>query len=263
MSLKKKILLGAAAVVLIIAAACGFYINDYYHAGEEAALAAGEAAADYTSQQDGDTLVFLPEGTDGTVLDGSGPDDAGLIFYPGGKVEYTAYAPLMEAFAERGVLCILVEMPGNLAVLDVNAADGYREEFPEIEHWYVGGHSLGGSMAASYAAKHAGDLDGLILLAAYSTADLNGTGLDVLSVYGSEDGVLNMSKYDEYRQNLPEDTTTEMVIEGGNHAGFGDYGAQEGDGEAAVNGEKQREETAEAFMEILRGVETRTETQEE
>ena len=263
MSLKKKILLGAAAVVIIIAAACGFYINDYYHAGEEAALAAGEAAADYTSQQDGDTLVFLPEGTDGTVLDGSGPDDAGLIFYPGGKVEYTAYAPLMEAFAERGVLCILVEMPGNQAVLDVNAADGYQEEFPEIEHWYVGGHSLGGSMAASYAAKHAGDLDGLLLLAAYSTADLNGTGLDVLSVYGSEDGVLNMSKYDEYRQNLPEDTTTEMVIEGGNHAGFGDYGAQEGDGEAAVNGEKQREETAEAFMEILRGVETRTETQEE
>lgn len=263
MSLKKKILLGAAAVVIIIAAACGFYINDYYHAGEEAALAAGEAAADYTSQQDGDTLVFLPEGTDGTVLDGSGPDDAGLIFYPGGKVEYTVYAPLMEAFAERGVLCILVEMPGNLAVLDVNAADGYQEEFPEIEHWYVGGHSLGGSMAASYAAKHAGDLDGLLLLAAYSTADLNGTGLDVLSVYGSEDGVLNMSKYDEYRQNLPEDTTTEMVIEGGNHAGFGDYGAQEGDGEAAVNGEKQREETAEAFMEILRGVETRTETQEE
>ena len=263
MSLKKKILLGAAAVVLIIAAACGFYINDYYHAGEEAILAAGEAAADYTSQQDGDTLVFLPEGVDGTVLDGSGPDDAGLIFYPGGKVEYTAYAPLMEALAERGVLCILVEMPGNLAVLDVNAAEGYREEFPEIEHWYVGGHSLGGSMAASYAAKHAGDLDGLLLLAAYSTADLNGTGLDVLSVYGSEDGVLNMSKYDEYRQNLPDDTTTEMVIEGGNHAGFGDYGAQEGDGEAAVNGEKQREETAEAFMEILRGVETRTETQEE
>ena len=263
MSLKKKILLGAAAVVLIIAAACGFYINDYYHAGEEAVLAAGEAAADYTSQQDGNTLVFLPEGADGTVLDGSGPDDAGLIFYPGGKVEYTAYAPLMEAFAERGVLCILVEMPGNLAVLDVNAADGYREEFPEIEHWYVGGHSLGGSMAASYAAKHAGDLDGLILLAAYSTEDLNGTGLDVLSVYGSEDGVLNMSKYDEYRQNLPDDTTTEMVIEGGNHAGFGDYGAQEGDGEAAVNGEKQREETAEAFMEILRGGETRTETQEE
>ena len=85
----------------------------------------------------------------------------------------------------------------------------------------------------------------------------------MLSVYGSEDGVLNMSKYDEYRQNLPEDTTTEMVIEGGNHAGFGDYGAQEGDGEAAVNGEKQREVTAETFMEILRGGETRTETQEE
>jgi len=263
MRLKKKILLGAAAVVILLAAACGVYISDYYRAGEDAVLAVSQSAADYTSQQDGDTLVFLPEGEDGTVLDGSGPDDAGLIFYPGGKVEYRAYAPLMEQLAEQGILCILVEMPGNLAVLDVNAADGYREEFPEIEHWYVGGHSLGGSMAASYASKHAGDLDGLLLLAAYSTADLNGTGLDVLSVYGSEDGVLNMSKYDEYRQNLPEGEpgdadgtaggTKELLIEGGNHAGFGDYGAQEGDGEASISGEQQRKQTAEAFAEILRG----------
>ncbi len=264
MKLKKKILLGAAVVLIILIAACGMYISDYYHAENYAVEVAGATAADYTSSQDGDTLVFLPEGPDGTVLDGSGSDDAGLIFYPGGKVEYTAYAPLMEKLAEQGVLCVLVEMPGNLAVLDVNAADGYREEFPEIERWYMGGHSLGGSMAASYAAKHAGDLEGLLLLASYSTADLNGTGLDVLSVYGSEDGVLNLSKYDEYRQNLPEGQsgdadgtaggTTEVVIEGGNHAGFGDYGPQEGDGEASISGEEQWVQTAEAFAEILLGM---------
>ena len=89
-------------------------------------------------------------------------------------------------------------------------------------------------MAASYAAKHAEEFEGLVLLAAYSTEDLSDSGLKVLSLYGSEDGVLNREKYEEYRSNLPEDTV-EYVIQGGNHAGFGSYGEQEGDGQARVS----------------------------
>ena len=208
---------------------------------------AGIAAADYTCQHGENTLVFLPSDDAAAGVD----EPAGLIFYPGGKVEYTAYAPLMEQLAEKGVLCVLVKMPANLAVLDMGAAEAHLDEFPDIENWYVGGHSLGGSMAASYAAEHADELEGLLLLAAYSTADLTGSGLDVLSIYGSEDGVLNMEKYNEYRPNLPEETTTEVIIEGGNHAGFGDYGPQDGDGEASLSGEEQREMTVEAVMEIL------------
>ena len=241
MTLKKKILYGIIITAVILAAVCGIYVSDYYHAGEQAMTVAGSAAADYSCQHGKDTLVFMP----------AGEADAGLIFYPGGKVEYTAYAPLMEQLAERGVLCVLVKMPANLAVLDMGAAEAHLDEFPDIEKWYVGGHSLGGSMAASYAAEHADELKGLLLLAAYSTADLTGSGLDVLSIYGSEDGVLNLDKYNEYRPNLPEETTTEVIIEGGNHAGFGEYGPQDGDGEASLSGEAQREMTVEAVMEIL------------
>ena len=143
MKLKKKLLYGAAVTVIVLAAACGIYISDYYHAGEDAAAVAAVSAADYSCQHGKDTLVFTPSDDAAAQLDVS----AGLIFYPGGKVEYTAYAPLMEKLAERGVLCILVKMPANLAVLDMSAAEVHLDEFPDIERWYIGGHSLGGSMA--------------------------------------------------------------------------------------------------------------------
>ena len=138
-------------------------------------------------------------------------------------MENTAYAPLLHKLANKGILCVLVKMPCNLAVLDMNAADGIPEDFPEVNSWYIGGHSLGGAMAASYAAKYTDELDGLILLAAYSTAALTNSNLRVYSTYGSEDGVLNREKYEADRSNLPANTT-EVVIDGGCHAGFGSYG---------------------------------------
>ncbi|MDD5898634.1 MAG: alpha/beta hydrolase [Clostridia bacterium] len=143
-------------------------------------------------KQDGNTVAFIPDEA-----------KTGFIFYPGGKVEHTAYAPLMRGLADKGVLCVLVEMPLNLAVLDMNAADEILEMYPHIDNWYIGGHSLGGSMAASHAAKNASIYDGLVLLASYSTADLSSAGLKVISIYGSEDGVLNMKKYVENKANLP------------------------------------------------------------
>ena len=133
-------------------------------------------------------------------------------------MQYTAYAPLMHELARNNFVCILVHMPGNLAVLDQNAADGiiekYKEIYPSIQEWYIGGHSLGGAMAAEYVSKHVDEFDGLYLFAAYSTADLSDSDLRVFSVYGSEDGVLDMDKYRKYRSNLPEDTY-EYVIDGG------------------------------------------------
>ena len=165
-------------------------------------------------------------------------------------MEYSAYQPLMAACAERGILCILVEMPFNLAVLDINAADGIQEQYPEIEKWYIGGHSLGGSMAASYLADHTDDYDGLILLGSYSTADLSETDLDVLSVYGSEDKVMNRMKYDENKSNLPNDFV-EVVLEGGCHAYFGMYGAQEGDGKPTISNEEQIFLTAENIFKTM------------
>ena len=173
-----------------------------------------------------------------------------MIFYPGGKVENTAYAPLLRACAENGILCALVRMPGNLAVLDANAADGLQQEHPEVTTWYIAGHSLGGAMAASHAAAHAKDFDGLILLAAYSTKNLTGTPLRVLSVYGSEDGVMNRGSCYKYRENLAVDTT-DVVLDGGCHAQFGSYGAQECDGIPTISGEEQTRQTAEAIVAFI------------
>ena len=232
--LLRRVLCALLAVVLAACLAFGVYVSDYYHAdpAADAALTSDETVS--VTEQNGD-LIFAPE-----------DPSAGLIFYPGGKVEYTAYAPLLHDLAANGILCVLVKMPCNLAVLNMNAADGIPEEFSDIDHWYIGGHSLGGAMAASYAGKHADELDGLVLLAAYSTADLTGSGLRVYSTYGSEDGVLNREKYEADRPNLPADIT-EVVLEGGCHAGFGSYGAQKGDGTPTLSAEAQQQQTADAL----------------
>ena len=174
----------------------------------------------------------------------------GIILYPGGSVEAQAYAPLMHAVAEEGYLCIIVKMPLKLAVLDVDKADEVRKDYPNIADWYMAGHSLGGAMAATYAHENASQINGVILLAAYSTEDLKQDNLEVLRVYGSSDEVLNMENYEEYRSNLPEDAK-EIEITGGNHAGFGNYGEQSGDGAAALSPKEQQEITLEAICEVL------------
>ena len=156
----------------------------------------------------------------------------------------------MQACAEQGIMCVLLEMPFNLAVFDVNAADGIQEQYPEIEEWYIGGHSLGGSMAASYLADNAEEYEGLILLGSYAANDLSDTDLDVLSIYGSEDKVMNREKYDENKSNLPDDFT-EIVIDGGCHAYFGMYGAQDGDGTPVITNEEQIALTVEHVVEIM------------
>lgn len=233
----KTIIPAIVLLLAILAAGFGLYISDYYHADAAAQAALqSDAAVTVTNQKDGSWL-FSPQGT---------PVRAGLIFYPGGKVECTAYAPLLHELTADGVLCVLVKMPGNLAVLDANAADGLAAQYPEVIHWYIGGHSLGGAMAASYAGKHADELDGLVLLAAYSTADLTDSGLQVFTAYGSEDGVLNREKYAANRANLPPDTV-EYILDGGCHAGFGAYGAQKGDGTPRISAAEQTALTADAI----------------
>ncbi len=209
-SFPRRVFLCLLAVLLAVYVAFGVYVSDYYHAdpAAEDALVSDDVVS--VTKQNGN-WVFAPESP-----------TAGLIFYPGGKVENTAYAP------------------------DMNAADSIPERFSEVTDWYIGGHSLGGAMAASYAAKHTDELDGLVLLAAYSTADLTDSGLRIYSTYGSEDGVLNREKYEADRTNLPQDTT-ETVIDGGCHAGFGSYGAQKGDGTPTISAEEQQRQTADAL----------------
>lgn len=232
---KKLTLVLIALLVLVLTCWAIAYVNDYYHADAMAIAILddhdNEHSAMHIEMLDEDALAFIPDNP-----------KAAFIFYPGGKVEYTAYAPLMKRFAEHGVLCILPEMPGNLAVLDMQAAKRYRNRYPDVDKWYIGGHSLGGSMAANCVREHVDEYEGLILLAAYSTVDLSGTDLQVISVYGSEDGVLDMEKYREYKSNLPIDAQ-ELVIDGGCHAFFGSYGTQEGDGVPKISNEEQWRQT--------------------
>ncbi|MDE7416415.1 MAG: alpha/beta hydrolase [Lachnospiraceae bacterium] len=238
----KTILIAACGILTTLFLICVVYVSDYYHADDIATEALVTDEAVKVAQVLEDMIVFSPE-----------KPVAGLIFYPGGKVEYTAYAPLLHDLAAQGMLCVLVKMPCNLAVLDIDAAEGIQEMFPEIESWYIGGHSLGGSMAASYVAGHAGEYEGLILLASYSTEDISQSGLEVLSVYGSRDGVLDMEKYSNNLVNLPE-SMEECEIEEGCHAQFGSYGMQEGDGIPGISGEEQREITVKCIMEWVNGV---------
>ena len=240
MKKRTRIILSVCLAALLVFGVGGYaYVSDYCHADETALEAMAHLTDSVQAELDGNVTWFVPENP-----------VVGLIFYPGGKVENTAYAPLMRACAENGILCALVRMPGNLAVLDANAADGLQQEHPEIMTWYIAGHSLGGAMAAGYAAAHYEDYDGLILLAAYSTKDISQTTLRVLSVYGSEDGVLDRESYEKNWSNLPADTT-EFVLDGGCHAQFGSYGPQDGDGVPTISGEEQVRQTAEAITDFV------------
>lgn len=233
------ILIIALAAVTLLSGGCLIWASDYYRA-DMAEIERLTSSYSVKAEQCDGYLAFVPQ-----------DPTAGFIFYPGGKVEFSAYTPLMSALAQEGVLCILVKMPLNLAVLDVNAAEGLTDTYPQVEHWYIGGHSLGGSMAATHLENSALDYAGLILLASYSTADLSDNEIAVLSLYGSQDGVLNSEKYDKYLKNLPS-TFTETVLDGGNHAYFGSYGEQSGDGIATISPDLQLALTAEAIISFIK-----------
>lgn len=241
--IKKKIFISVIIIVFIltiIIASGIIYVNDFYRADLNAI---GSFVPINTIQMqiiEDHTIIFQP----------SDEVSTGFIFYPGGKVEYTAYIPLMKALASRGTLCVLIEMPFNLAVLDINAADGIQNKYPQIENWYIGGHSLGGSMAASYVSKHINEFDGLILLGSYSTDELINNDLKVLSIYGSEDTIINHEKYEKNKANLPENFS-EVIINGGCHSYFGMYGMQEGDGIPSITNEEQINQTVDAIIKLF------------
>lgn len=226
-----RILAAIVAVILVVAGYCVYYVNDYHHAvGVDDAISSN-------------ATVKVTEIENGWMFDGPGSSTA-MVFYPGAKVEPSAYAPLMQETAASGIDCFLMKMPANLAILGINRANVVRGDIAgySYEHWYIGGHSLGGAMAAQYVGNHANDWDGLILLAAYSPVDLSGTKLRVLSAYGSKDGVLNRRKVEESRGRMPK-KYYERTIPGANHAQFGNYGVQQGDGTATISPATQRNKT--------------------
>ncbi|MBI3151268.1 MAG: alpha/beta hydrolase, partial [Chloroflexi bacterium] len=174
-------------------------------------------------------------------------------FYPGGRVDHRAYAPLLRLIAERGYFVVLVPAPLNLPFFDVNVSAHVIAHYPEIQQWAVGGHSLGGVAASTYAANHP-DIKGLVLWASYPANDvLKSMDTKAISIYGTNDGLTTSEKINESRALLPADAEF-VAIEGGNHAQFASYGLQAGDNKAAISPEEQWTQIANATVEFLEGL---------
>jgi dienelactone hydrolase len=187
-------------------------------------------------------LSFMPQDSDPEV---------GFIIYPGGLVVPEAYAPTARAIAEQGYLVVITPMPLNLAVLNVNEAADVMLAYPEIDHWAIGGHSLGGSMAAAFADQNE-DVAGLVFWASYpaDSNDLSGQAIAVSSIYGTLDGLATPEDVLAAKPLLPEDTVW-VPIEGGNHAQFGWYGPQDGDNPATISQQEQQEQVIAATIALL------------
>lgn len=235
----KRILLILIGIIIICTVIVFVYINDYYKADKENINAYLELSEVTKIKVEKDIIVY-----------GEKTDKIGYIFYPGGKVEYTSYEPLLKNIASHGITTILIKMPANLAILNTNAANGIQEQFPNIKSWYIGGHSLGGSAAAMHISKNIEKYEGMILLGSYSTKDLSNTNLRVLSLVGSEDKIVDMEKYNNNYNLLPKETQN-IVIEGANHAYYGMYGKQDGDGEALITNEEQINIATNKIVEFL------------
>ena len=230
MSRRKKWLLAGGIFLLTLAILAGtffWYVSSYYRA---------EAVALAVMAQDSGIAVQ----DNLTILSPSYPTDTAVIFYPGAKVEAEAYLPLLDQIRQIGVTCILVHMPFHMAIFDADAAEEVMAQFPEYQHWYMAGHSMGGAMASQFAADHPDEIDGLILLGAYIFGDYPDE--KALTIYGS----LNQSVEDhiDYTENIVE-------IEGGNHAQFGNYGSQKGDLPATISAEEQQKQTVAAIEAFL------------
>ncbi len=211
------------------------------------ALAAMEPGGVVSVVDNGNFVVFTPV---------TNQPITALIIYPGGHVDYRSYAPVARRIASRGYMVSIVRMPLSLPVFGVNKADEVIAAFPGIRYWVIGGHSLGGSVAASYARSHPYRVQGLFLWASYppESDDLSATDLKGLSTYGSEDMVLNLENFNSTLVLLPPGTIRQ-VIEGGNHAQFGNYGPQPGDGIATISAEDQQAQATNLTVRLVRAVE--------
>lgn len=217
----KRLLVWLGVGLIVVAALAVGYFGTSYH-GTTESIAAVEDDQRVTVERTDSGYVLQPADTE---------PEAGVIFYPGGRVHPDAYVGSLAALArEANVTVVIPEMPLNLAVVDYglaanglgsHAADSAIADQPAVDDWYVGGHSLGGAMACRYAATNA-EIEGILLYASYCDVDIADRDLAVLSVTGSADGVLDRTAYERNRGNLPPSARF-AELSGVNHTQFGLY----------------------------------------
>lgn len=224
--MKKRWKILLALLILVVVGFLGLciYASDYRSLNEEFHYILSE------------TEVFHDE----NMVYFQGESDIGLVFYPGGRVEYIAYAPFCQKLQQEGINVFLVDMPFNMANFGVNKANNIISDHPEITEWYIAGHSLGGVAANMYASRNADKISGLILVGIYLSMEYDME--KTITINGSND--LRVADSVTY-------TTNVHVIEGGNHAQFGNYGENEGDGIASISTEEQQNQAVELIVAFL------------
>lgn len=219
--------------LLVVVASLGIgYFGTPLH-GTPSDVEAARANPDVTIARYDDGFVITPRTDSNPTADEV--TSTALVFYPGGRVHPDAYLPVLAPVAARtGTTIFIPHPPLNLAVLDIDAAEDIIAAHPTVDHWVVGGHSLGGAMAGRFAAGNPERVSGLVLFASYCDRDLTGTDLRVLAVRGGADTVLDATAYRNNRDHLPESRTVEVTIPGMNHSQFGAYRGQPGDRPAPI-----------------------------
>lgn len=194
---------------------------------------------------DGKPITFTP----------TEPATTGVIIYPGAFVEPRSYAPAAHALADEGAFVAIVPMPFGVAILGGDRADDVIGDYPEVTDWVIAGHSLGGVMAARYAAEHPDAVDGLVLWASYpeDSIDLSAWSGATASIFGTLDGLTTVQDIEDSRALLPPDTAF-VEIDGGNHAYFGWYGEQSGDNPATITRVEQQRLVVDGTLAVVRSV---------
>jgi len=244
MKLPKFVKITAVALIAILAISIlGLYIwsRTGTYPARPVALAAMQSSQTVTVADD-EIISFSP----------TEPAHTGIIFYPGGLVEPAAYAPVLHAIAQEGILVVITPMPFNLAIFNTGAAEDVIGTYPDIDRWILAGHSLGGAAAAIYAYSHPESIDGLVFWDSYppNSASLSDDILSVLSIYGTTNGVPNTENFDDTRDLLPEDALF-VPIEGASHAQFGDYGPQKDDVEPSISLAEQHQQVTEIMLKFI------------
>ncbi len=235
----KKIALSLLAAAVILIAAYLIWAANPPAIGEHAE--ALMQSSDDVEVIENDGVIFSPKNPNGTAF----------LFYPGARVRPEAYAVEMHPIAAAGFTVIVPKMPFNMAAFHPGKATKIIADHPEIDNWVIGGHSLGGAMAGVYLGKHR-ELDGIIFWASYPPNNTNLSDYEgvVSSISGELDGLATPQKVDASRQNLPK-SAEYLQIQGGNHAQFGDYGAQSGDNPATITPEDQWNQIIKASLKAL------------
>ena len=236
---------GALGALLLVIVGFLLWANSPYQAEREATLEVFRNGGIQVAAVD-EGILMTPI-ADSIALPES---PAGLVFIPGARVDAYAYLYQLSGIVEeQGVTMLITEPALNLAFFDTRELDDVTTAAPDVERWFVGGHSLGGVRACMMAADS--EAEGLVLLGSYCANDLSESGLTVLSIAAENDGLTELDTIAESAALLP-DTARFEIIEGANHAAFGDYGPQSGDGERSITSEQMREQLTALLVELLR-----------